>query len=224
MKFFRNKDSVSTNNGPRIAASSNHKVIVTGPGRSGTTLIMQLLTELGFDTGFTSESMKVSAISHAGLEQGLFTARHRQPSLTPNYIIKSPFICDHLALGCERKDLVVDHVYIPIRSLDHVVKSRARVSGIEANHPGGLEQGLDLEAQKNRTARSVYTLMDTIAAYDLPHSFIAFPRLVKDPRYLYEKLSFLCSGLDYDVFLRVFDRVVDSGLVHRFEESSSTRQ
>lgn len=217
MKFFKDKSPKLTRAGPRVAANPNHKVIITGPGRSGTTLIMQLLTELGFDTGFSPESMQVSDISQAGLEQGLFTKPHRKAPLTPNYIIKSPLICDNLALGCERGDLVVDHVYIPIRALDQVARSRARVSEIEANHPGGLDPGLDLEAQMDRTARSLYTLLDTVVRYDLPHSFISFPRLTEDPRYLYDKLGFLCSGLEYDPFQHTFEALVNPALVHRFE-------
>lgn len=221
MKLFKGKDLKLTKSEPRVAANPNHKVIITGPGRSGTTLIMQLLTKLGFDTGFGRQSMQISDISQAGLEQGLFTKPHRKAPLTPNYIIKSPLISDNLALGCERGDLVVDHVYIPIRALDQVARSRARVSEIEANHPGGLDQGLDMETQMNHTARSLYTLLDTIARYDLPHSFIAFPRLTEDPRYLYDKLDFLCCGLEYDQFRQAFDALVNPALVHRFEGEDS---
>ena len=216
MKFFKGGCRKPIKTGPRVAASPDHKVIITGPGRSGTTFIMQLLTDLGFDTGFGPEAMEVSAISHAGLEQGLFTRPHRKAPLTPNYIIKSPLISDNLQLGCERDDLVVDHVYIPIRPLEQVARSRARVSDIDARHPGGLDQGLDLEAQMDRTARSLYTLLDTIARFDLPHSFIAFPRLTEDPQYLYNKLEFLCDGVDYDSFKRAYETRVNPGLVHCF--------
>ena len=218
MKFFKGRGLELTKGEPRVAANPNHKVIITGPGRSGTTLIMQLLTELGFDTGFVRQSMQISDISQAGLEQGLFTKPHRKAPLTPNYIIKNPLISDNLALGCERGDLVVDHVYIPIRALDQVVRSRARVSELEADHPGGFEPGMDMEAQIARTARSLYTLLDTIARYDLPHSFLAFPRLTEDPRYLYDKLDFLCSGIKYDKFSRAFDALVDPALIHHFKE------
>lgn len=216
MKFFKGKGAMPEASGPRVAASPEHKVIITGPGRSGTTFIMQLLTDLGFDTGFTPEAMEVSAISHAGLEQGLFTKPHRKAPLTPNYIIKSPLISDNLQLGCERDDLVVDHVYIPIRPLDQVARSRARVSEIDAGQPGGLDQGLDLEGQMDSTARSLYTLLDTITRFDLPHSFIAFPRLTQDPRYLYTKLEFLCSGIEFTRFRQAFDSRVNPDLVHRF--------
>jgi len=217
MKFFQGRGREVTKSAPRVAANPNHKVIISGPGRSGTTLIMQLLTELGFDTGFTPESMQVSDISHAGLEQGLFTKPHRKAPLAPNYIIKSPLISDNLALGCERGDLVVDHVYIPIRPLNEVARSRARVSEIEAGHPGGFDPGLDLQAQIDGSARSFFTLMDTITRYDLPHTFIAFPRLATDPRYLYDKLGFLCSGLNYEPFLHAYNALVNPALIHKFQ-------
>ena len=212
MKLFTRKT------GPRQAQGANHKVIITGPGRSGTTLLMQLLTDLGFDTGFGRESMPVSDISHAGLEQGLFTQPHRKAPLTPNYIIKSPLISDNLQLGCERDDLVVDHVYIPIRPIVEVARSRARVSAVAPDHPGGLDQGMDLDRQMDRTARSLYTLVDTITRYDLAHTFIAFPRLTQEPRYLYRKLQFLCAGIDYHRFRQAFEQRVRPDLVHDFSQ------
>lgn len=220
MKFFRRGNPQGATQGPRVAAGPNHKVIITGPGRSGTTLIMQLLTELGFDTGFDPSAMNISAISHAGLEQGLFTEPHRKAPLTPNYIIKSPLISDNLVLGCERGDLVVDHVYIPIRPLEQVARSRARVSALEAGHPGGLDAGLDVQAQMDRSARSLYKLISTVARFDLPHTLIDFPRLTEDPGYLYDKLAYLCAGVDYERFCAVFSRRVDARLVHRFGESA----
>ncbi|MEP4146700.1 MAG: hypothetical protein ABJL54_05725 [Halioglobus sp.] len=211
MKLFTKK------NGPRQAASPAHKVIIAGPGRSGTTLLVQLLTDLGFDTGFNSDSMHVSEISHAGLEQGLFAQPHRKAPLTKSYVIKSPLISDNLQLGCERDDLVVEHVYIPIRPINEVALSRARVSDISRGHPGGLDKALDIEGQMNRTARSLYTLLDTVTRYDLPHTFIAFPRLTEEPQYLYRKLDFLCSDIDYDQFEKAFETRVRPDLVHSFE-------
>lgn len=220
MKLFRRKDRARQAAGPRVAASPNHKVIITGPGRSGTTFIMQLLTDLGFDTGFTSSAMEISDISNAGLEQGLFTRPNRNAPLTPNYIIKSPLISDNLELGCEREDLVLDHIYIPVRPLAEVAKSRERVSDIAGEHPGGLDSGLDYEAQLSSSARSFYTLMDTIVRYDIPHSLIAFPRLVDDCVYLYEKLDFLCAGVEFATFKKAFAHRVNPDLVHRFHEAT----
>lgn len=221
MKFFAHKArKPKTSDGPRVAASSRHKVVITGPGRSGTTFLMQLLTDLHFDTGFSSDSMDISAVSHAGLEQGLFSKPHRKAPLTPNYIIKSPLISDILELGCEREDLVLDHVYIPIRPLTDVAKSRARVSEIAGGeHPGGLESGASYETQLDRSARSFYALMDTVTRHEISYSLIAFPRLVDDCDYLYRKLHFLCAGIDYSTFKTAFDQRVNPDLVNRFGEN-----
>ena len=95
-------------------------------------------------------------------------------------------------------------------------RSRARVSSLAPDHPGGLDQGLDLEGQMDSTARSLYTLLDTITRFDLPHTFIAFPQLTLEPRYLYDKLEFLCGGIDYDDFRQAFAARVKPELVHRF--------
>lgn len=219
MKFFKHKDrKPKTANGPRTAADPRHKVIITGPGRSGTTFLMQLLSDLDFDTGFNPDSMDISSVSHAGLEQGLFSKPHRKAPLTQNYIIKSPLISDILELGCEREDLILDHVYIPIRPLSDVAKSRARVSELaDGQHPGGLESGATVETQLDRSARSFYALMDTVTRHEVPHSLIAFPRLVNDCEYLYHKLDFLCAGISYSSFQKAFNARVKPELVHRFQ-------
>ena len=111
-------------------------------------------------------------------------------------------------------------VYEPGRPIEEVARSRARVSAIAPDHPGGLDQGLDLEAQMDRTARSLYTLLNTITRYDLPHTFIAFPRLTQEPGYLYHKLEYLCAGIDYDDFGQAFAERVDPELVHNFGVAS----
>ena len=47
-----------------------HKVIITGTGRAGTTFLVQLLTEMGLDTGYTRASLARDYFEHcsAGLE------------------------------------------------------------------------------------------------------------------------------------------------------------
>jgi len=49
-----------------------HHILITGPGRSGTTFLMKILTLLEMDTGFTRDCMSVDQQSQSGLEyQGL---------------------------------------------------------------------------------------------------------------------------------------------------------
>ena len=88
---------------------SNH-ILITGTGRAGTTFLVQLLTLLGFDTGFTEKDFKtlIHPISLGGLEHDI-----RKPGPKP-YIIKSPWICDYIDEIMLNKDIVIDHIIIPI--------------------------------------------------------------------------------------------------------------
>jgi len=45
-------------------------VLITGTGRAGTSLLVQILTELGLDTGF-KKGVKLDAKSNAGLERSI---------------------------------------------------------------------------------------------------------------------------------------------------------
>ena len=53
---------------------ARHHIIISGTGRAGTTFLVQLLTELGLDTGFP-KGQKIDQNSSAGLELDLRSAR-----------------------------------------------------------------------------------------------------------------------------------------------------
>jgi len=52
---------------------SSRKVIISGTGRAGTTFLVQLLTELGLETGYTpgDEHRHIDEHSQGGLEHNL---------------------------------------------------------------------------------------------------------------------------------------------------------
>jgi hypothetical protein len=47
---------------------TKHHIIISGTDRSGTTFLVQLLTALGLDTGFTDLTSPVFANCDAGME------------------------------------------------------------------------------------------------------------------------------------------------------------
>ena len=51
-------------------ASCSH-VLITGTGRTGTTFLVQLLTNLGLDTGYTRQNMTLFEYARAGLEHNV---------------------------------------------------------------------------------------------------------------------------------------------------------
>ncbi len=196
----------------RLPVDSNSKVLITGPGRSGTTFLVSLISALGYDTGFSEQQLgSLDRVSRAGLERGIYKAAHKNSPLSDAYIIKSPFISETLGYACSKGDLHVEHVYIPVRDMRDIAQSRER---------GGFWGASSVPEQEEQIARSFFTLINVVANYDLPHTFLYFPRLVMDPEYLYRKLFYLVGSIEYEFFLGVFNRVARPEWIHSFKSTT----
>ncbi|HUJ43043.1 MAG TPA: hypothetical protein VLW52_05480 [Opitutaceae bacterium] len=213
-----------------------HKVIITGTGRAGTTFLVHLLTELGLDTGYAPGAVReqIDPRCQAGLENDLWARRRkrtigdwlRQPKhtirdlvngpLPAPYIVKDPALCETLGQLVACGGLTVDHVYIPIRDLAAAAMSRARVGGAHGSMPGGLWKTDNPLHQKAVLAEMFFNLVHTLATHDLPHTFLLFPRLVEDADYTRQKLWFLVKDIDPASFRTAFEKVADRRLVHDF--------
>ena len=114
----------------RPSAGSGH-IIISGTGRAGTTLLVQLFTHLGFDTGFgRADSLRcIDSLSHAGLEHSL------RQKLLP-HVIKSPWLVDELPDALAKGTLPISAAIVPIRQLSAAAESR-RGSGARLA-PAGL--------------------------------------------------------------------------------------
>jgi hypothetical protein len=189
-----------------------HKVIITGTGRCGTTFLVSLLGALGLDTGINERNWnkKYFESCRAGLEHDILDPK------TP-YIIKNPALCDTLGRALATGRFVIDHAYVPIRDLESVSASRAAVGGADGSKPGGLWRTSDPAAQGAVMGEMFHTLVHTLVANEIPHTFILFPRMVEDPAYTYRKLEFLTGkGITYEAFLGAFKRTADRSLVHAY--------
>jgi hypothetical protein len=190
-----------------------HKVIITGTGRAGTTFLVRLLGELGLDTGITERNFDRKYFDHckAGLEHDILDAK------TP-YIIKNPALCETLGPALATGRFVIDHAYIPIRELGEVAASRATVGGVDGSRPGGLWGTADPVKQGAVMAQLFHGLVHTLVVNEIPHTFILFPRMVTDPKYTYRKLEFLMTKVRaFGVFNEAFRRTADPSLVHAYE-------
>jgi len=196
-------------------ARTKSKIIITGTGRAGTTFLVQLLTELGLDTGYTPETWPRNFHSHcsAGLEQD---------PVDPNSprIVKSPDLCATLADLLASGRITVEHAIIPIRRLDDAARSRIRVGG-NGKTPGGLWQTADPETQKPLLAEKFHQLVQTLAAHDIPLTFLDFPRFAQDPIYTREKLHWLLRDIDAATFSAAFACVAHPELIHDFSAGAS---
>jgi hypothetical protein len=186
---------------------SEGKVIIAGTGRAGTTLLVQILTELGLDTGF-EKGAPIDQNSRAGLEL---------PTVAPGgpRIVKNPALSTNLRGVLERRRVEIEHVIIPVRDLDVAAASRLRVSqyGRHIGVPGGMWLTNRTESQRDALAVIFYELMLTVAEFDVPHTLLAFPRFASDADYLAEKLAWLAPDATVDDFRRAVAACADPALI-----------
>ena len=203
-----------------------HHLIISGTGRAGTTFLVQLLTELGLDTGFPHAHAQIYRDANAGMEYDI-----RNPNNAP-YIVKSPGLCDYLDEALQGGEIIVDHAIIPMRDLYSAAQSRREVaSKADPNLvivPGGLwpTEETGSEQAKNQEwilAGKLYKLIYTLAIHDIPVTLLLFPKFVRDSEYLYEKLRFLLPNISYDSFLKAFQAISKPELIHDFDKQNGKR-
>lgn len=198
-------------------APPSPKVIITGTGRAGTTLLVQVLTDLGLDTGFTSAAEGDPRV-HGGLERDI-----TDPD-APR-IIKSPYLSWQLGDLIDSGRAAVDHVIIPIRDLDVAAASRVRSTryGTNLRTRGGLFGTATATKQRDVLARFEYELFFTIARLDLPHTLLYFPRLAQDWEYTYRKLSFLDPSIPASRWQEAIEARYQPSWVHEKPLSGTER-
>jgi len=184
------------------------KVVIAGTGRAGTTFLVQVLTDLGFDTGFAANAA-IDDRAHAGLERSVDgAAAHR--------IVKNPGFSRHLGRLLDEGKVCVEHVIVPVRDLDVAAASRIRATryGTEPSARGGLFGARKATQQKEALTLLFYQLFDTITRYDLPHTLLRFPRFAEDWEYTYEKLRFLDPEVAPEQWRDAITARADPNLIH----------
>ena len=191
------------------------RIVITGTGRAGTTLLVQILTDLGLDTGFAPDTA-VDPRSRAGLEIGI------DSPVAPR-IVKSPHLSWRLAevLGSGRA--TVEHVIVPIRNLHVASASRVRMTkyGSHLRTQGGLFGTVRATRQSQALALLFFQLIFTTVRYELPVTFLEFPRFALDWEYTYRRLRFLDPSIPADRWRVVIEARTDPTLIHEVPLSRS---
>lgn len=206
----------------------NH-IVISGTGRAGTSFLVELMTCLGLDTGFSPDSLqgKKDRTARAGLETDI------RDENAP-YIVKNPHFCDYVDEVISRSDISIEHVFVPIRDLNAAAESRRYVDEIAvANLPwykqvknkirkrkivGGLWQTSAGRDQESVLLNKVYQLFLSLSNSGIPVTLINYPRLIQDPIYTYEKLRPVLGDLSLDRFSEIFLVIAKPSLVHQFNE------
>lgn len=205
------------------------QIVITGPGRSGTTFLIELLTHLGLDTGFKVGDL-IQEKDHqvnAGLEK-------KVGSPEGPYIVKDPWFCDYVSSVFQENQVRIKHIFIPIRDLRAIAESRRtnnarQLSGLSLidrikyriwPYPlmGGLwdTQSRAKGVQERILAEKLANLLLEVAKHQIPVTFIQFPLLIHSSEYLYEKLIPILGDLAFDTFESTFRQVVKPDLLHQY--------
>ena len=195
-------------------------VIITGPGKSGGSLLMQLCTELGIDTGF-SKGLKFKNNDAGGnYEKSLRGSSIVKPI---PYLIKEPQMCADIDLRIKRLRLDVHHIYILLRRPGPeacALEFMRRGSG----NPHRFEETLrseDLKRVEKGMALRECQIVNLVAEMDYPHTLVSYPRFADDLDYTFLKVKFMWDkhGITKDQLEAVMDKVVDKKLVKRAYDS-----
>jgi|SRR6478735_1055336 hypothetical protein len=183
-------------------------VLITGTGRTGTTVLVQILTDLGLDTGFAPDA-PIDPHAHAGLERCFIDPDAPR-------VVKDTLYVGALRDQLSRGQVEIEHVIVPMRELDVAAASRVRVSNFgKTRRPGGLTGTTDPTRQSRTLMWTFYELMGALAEFEIPLTLLWFPRWVTDPEYTHRQLGFLTPHLGAHAWRRALETRVDRSLINQ---------
>lgn len=195
-------------------------IVITGTGRAGTTFLVQLLTKLGLETGFSSQDMPLYENARAGLECDV------RDKNAP-YIVKNPWFCDYADEVLKRDDIEIEHVFVPIRNLPAAAESRryvientvSKIPLIPSQVPGGLWHTDNGDEQEEILLKQIYKLALALSDTMIPLTLLRYPRITNDSLYLYQKLKPILGETGYSQFHSIFEETVHPDWVHCFNKN-----
>lgn len=182
-------------------ARNNH-IIIAGTGRTGTTFLVQYLTELGLDTHVARHGIEqLEANANAGLEDMPLLAEALP------YVIKAPWIGEYIDEILAAPDIRIDAAILPMRDLVEAAASRT-ILELRSLHqkapwmakelsktwenwattPGGTIFSLNPIDQGRILAVGFHRLVQRLVDAGIPILFLGFPRFVDDGNYLFERV------------------------------------
>lgn len=191
------------------------KILITGPGRSGTTFLVQLLTRLGLDTGFEPYKEIFIPEVRAGGEWCIpLDIYNDSDEVMREKIDEAPRILKSCEWGLVLKQLIkgntieVDHIIIPVRDLEDAAKSRLEV-GLDWMVADNLEGEDRVVNQADIKAIALGRAIEVCLLYDIPYTLMLFPRFVDDIDYCWGKLFWL--GFRWSDFQTKYYELVKRG-------------
>ena len=198
---------------------SEPKIVITGTGRAGTTVLVRILDALGLDAGLESGTLSPYMPGvRAGLE-----CRVDDPA--------APTVVKDMTLGfrmrqiLEEGEVSIAHVVIPTRRLDVAVASRVRAAdyGRLPFRRGALTGTLHATEQEQVLVRMKDEIIDALTEFDVPYTVLEFPRFATDAAYTHDKLSAVAPDASVDDVQAALDSCVRPEMIHETPLSTSER-
>ena len=196
------------------------KIVITGTGRAGTTVLVRILDALGLDTGLDTDKLSPYMPSvRAGLD-----CRVDDPD--------APTVVKDMTLGfrmrqiLEAGEVTIAHVLIPTRRLEVAVASRVRAAdyGLRAFRRGALTGTLHATEQEQVLVRMRDEIVGALEEFSVPYTMLEFPRFASDAAYAEERLVAVVPGATIDDVRSALDRCVRPELIHEKPLSPQERR
>jgi hypothetical protein len=196
------------------------KIVITGTGRAGTTVLVRILDALGLDTGIDSgRLLPYMPAVRAGLE-----CRVDDPD--------APTVVKDMTLGFRMREILesgkvpIAHVFIPTRRLEIAVASRVRAAeyGRQPFRRGALTGTLHATEQEQVLVRMRNEILDALDEHEVPYTTLEFPRFATDAAYAREKLGVVVPGASLSDIQSALDRCVRPELIHEAPLSAKERR
>lgn len=213
-------------------------IVVTGPGRSGTSFLAELYRDLGFDPGGAwDKKINAGREQHEIVEvnskiYSAFNAPDNPPPIdnfgAQRWDLVAALADEYGPLLHElasRFEVVKDprfcwtlRIWLEAKApIDHVVVSMRRLDEVQASAKlvGMAAKRTTEEANQARSdlVYRVGSLMTTLGDFDVPSTTLWFPGYLADPDALYERLP-LPSPVPKERFLKVFRKTLNPKDVH----------
>ena len=186
------------------------KIVITGTGRAGTTLLVRLLDELGLDTGLREGKLTPYGASvRAGLE-----CRIDDPD--------APVVVKDMTLGFRMRAVLaggnvrIAHVLLPSRRLDIAAASRVRAAdyGRLPFRRGALVGTLRATQQQRVLAGMIEEILSALDEHQIPHTMLEFPRFALDAAYTHRALAAVVPDATVEDVAAALGRCVRPEMIH----------
>ncbi len=215
-------------------AKRRSHLLIAGTGRAGTSFLVRYLTALGLDTTLSRHGRTAfwDEDANAGLEDLPVTG---DPASWP-YVIKTPWLHQFVDNVLADGSIGIDAVIVPVRPLSEAAASRVilELRAIHAAQPwmadcqppwnawgctaGGCLMPLEPLDQARLLAAGFYHLVERLVSEEVPLVLVAFPRLVRDPDYLFAKLAPFLGGVSADQAREAHARLADPSMLRVGDE------